>query len=384
MKNLKTILTILWTLQLFCAKGQTEFLVTVDPMTGIHSIINPIPDVNYIYQGCTAFDKNNHRYIFKGKDFGGVNHLYCVDANTSTILSQPLFSLNAGELHYDNLSNTLFGLYISGGQMFVASIDITTASTTIISTLPVVGISDGVTFFDEANHAFVLQSSGNFYSTNVTNGIITTTPAPTAFFEQQFDNSTGTLYGLVMNSTTQLAQIDVSTGTYTIVCSIPTLGYTSTWSSFNEINHVYVFGSNNHLYSVDVDSDSVISSPAFPVGLSGPENVIELHFDNSNGILYALHWGTITTEIKSNNGLDNNNFNIFPNPVNDRLTLDISNTEGIASLSIYSSFGKLLYAKNISNNKVIVDCKEFASGLYILKLLDKNGSSKIVKFIVEK
>ncbi|MFI5141056.1 MAG: T9SS type A sorting domain-containing protein [Bacteroidia bacterium] len=73
--------------------------------------------------------------------------------------------------------------------------------------------------------------------------------------------------------------------------------------------------------------------------------------------------------------------NIFPNPVSDQLTIDCGNMGDITSLNIYSSVGKLLYSKNITNDKAIIDCKQFESGLYIIKLLDKSGHIKVTKFI---
>ena len=367
----KTMFVIVFTLQLFFVKGQTEFLTTVNPTTGNFSIIDSLPGVNFIYGDVTAYDRNNKRYIFKGIDFGGNSRLYCIDATSGAILSQPLFNINVGEFQYDNASNTLFGLYIDNGLMFLISIDISAATTSIITTLPVLGMSSGTTSFDEVNGNFILQSSGSFYSINVNTGNIVANSAPTSFSELQFNNVSGKLYGLYLGSTTDVVDIDISAGTYSTIATMPVMGYASTLTSFDEMNNIYTYSASSTLFSVDVNSGAIVSSPTFPVVLPG-ENIIELHYDNANGTLYGLHWGAIRTTVGvSNNVLSTGAiFNIYPNPVSTQLTIDTElDADKIEILDITGETIKSYIPKTNA-----INVSSLPNGIYFIKLITAEGS----------
>jgi len=98
--------------------------------------------------------------------------------------------------------------------------------------------------------------------------------------------------------TEYLVTVNPASGAYTEIDSLP--GVNWIWTSpynttFDEIHHRYIFkGSSDqvnwHLYSVDAVTGDIISSPLFPVLTDSGDNVIELQFDNSAGILYGLHW----------------------------------------------------------------------------------------------
>lgn len=272
--------------------SQIEFLVTLDRTTGEHTIINNLPTVNFIYVDATAYDKDGKRYILNGIDFDGNDRLFCVDSNTGATISEPLLAGNIGQLHYDHSSDILYGLEIADGEMHVVSIDIPTASTTNIVNLPVVGYTSSSTFFDEVNQNFVVMKSGLFYAANVETGELEITPATDSFTAFQYDNTNENLYGLILGVSTQLVRIDIEAGTHTIIATMPESGYLSTIPCFDEINQYYTYSSPSFLYTVDVLTGTILLDPIFPNVEIG-ENIIECHYDNETGILYALHWGGV-------------------------------------------------------------------------------------------
>jgi len=387
---MKLVLTILLIVQLSFAKGQKEFIGTVNSTTGMYTINDSISGVNFIYNEVSSFDKNTHRIIFYGIDFSGNKHLYCVDAISGTILSQPTFTLNAGEFHYDNTSNKLYGIYINNslGKMFIASIDINTASTSIIDTLPFTELSGGITFFDEVNHIYTIQNSNSFYSINVNTGVINIISASATFDELQFDNTSGMAYGLVMGPQMILAKIDVSNGSYTTVTTFSFSGFNSAQTTFSENNHTYVFSSNNNLYSVDVNTGNIISSPTFPVGISPPQNIIELHYDNSSDILYALHWGTInTTGIKNFSNVNSVVLNQNqPNPFAEQtiITYSIPQTANSAQILFYDMNGKQINSVTITAKgagQLNVYANDLSNGTYSYTLIVDGGVIDTKKMI---
>ena len=78
----------------------------------------------------------------------------------------------------------------------------------------------------------------------------------------------------------------------------------------------------------------------------------------------------------SNNNFDNNTkIDIYPNPVNEILNLDLSNNELIERLSIYDVTGKtVLEIKDISNHQINVSSLE--KGVYIIDIKTQIGSFK--------
>jgi hypothetical protein len=377
MKNKKAFLLPFFILHLFFAKAQTEFIVTVDPATGTHAIINSLPGIHYIAMNATALDKNNHRYMLSGIDFSSNYHLYTIDALTGTILSQPAFPFNAGEFHYDNSSNKLFGLYINNsvGKMFVASFDLSTGIPTVADTLPIVGYAAGSTAYDETDHLFFMIQSGSLYASNVLTGITTVTPAAGAYGSLQYDNASAGLYGLTGSSSKQLVKINPATGAYTAIGSPVTIssGLSSVLITFDEINHIYTFGDPNNLYSLNAVTGALISNPAFPQVPTG-ENIIELHYDNSNGILYGLHWGTNDVPEGIATIAGDQHFKIYPNPLNESATIAFDNPENKKySFTLYNTLGQQQLEIGDITSGITINRANLAKGLYFFTLRTTNN-----------
>lgn len=306
---------ILWC-QLSFVQGQPEYLAIVDPSTGSLSLIDSLPGVNYIYNNSTAFDQNNKRYIFYGIDFNGTDRLYCFDAVTGAKLSEPIALSKAGELHYDHTSNKLYGIYFLNGVsiMSIAAIDVPTATISVVKPLPVLGYMEGISSFDAENELFFLVDADQLYAVNVTTGNLNATPIPVGISGIQYDNNNGKIYGLQSGTPLNLVRIDPNTGQTDTVLSLPLTGFETTSATYDELNSVYTFTSSGQLYSVDVNTGAILSNPAFPAVQPG-ENVIEMHYDDANGTLYALHWSIPQMVDNHDVFRSESTCEIFPNPV---------------------------------------------------------------------
>ena len=381
----KFILAILLMFQIICVKGQTEFLVKVNPTTGIFSIVDSLPGVHFWASGTATFDSNNHHYLFWGTDFSGNKRLYCIDALTGNIISQPLFAINTMEYHYDNSSNTLFALSTSGGISLI-SINISTAATNTIAALPVTSLQSSTTFIDELNHTYVLQEGGYIYSVSLITGNITTIVAPTQLYGFQFDNNTGNPYGLdavsAINSEV-ISSINLNNGNYSYVDTLHTYGYTYDEFAYSEINNIYTFCSTGHLYSVDVNTGNTVSSPLFPVGITSQQNVIGLNYDNSSGILYSLHWGTITTSEGIKIYQNENTIAISPNPFTSFTTITFSEEQKNTLLKITDMLGNTILQTIINGKQSTIDLSGAAKGIYFAEIIDANKNAVNKKIVVQ-
>ncbi len=111
-----------------------------------------------------------------------------------------------------------------------------------------------------------------------------------------------------------------------------------------------------------------------------------VHFVNQNTGYAVGENGVI---LKTTNGggvgieetISNENFqNIYPNPFNDLLTVEITDLFG-SEISVYSVDGQLLLRQKAQSELLTLDLRQLAKGVYFLKVKTSNGESysKIVK-----
>ena len=67
---------------------------------------------------------------------------------------------------------------------------------------------------------------------------------------------------------------------------------------------------------------------------------------------------------------------VYPNPVGEEFTVDGLIRSMKASLVVYNVFGEKVYSKELTGNskQETVNCKDFAAGIYFLKVVSPNGS----------
>ena len=115
---------------------------------------------------------------------------------------------------------------------------------------------------------------------------------------------------------------------------------------------------------------------------------------NANTEFYAIaqgknakgEWGEITkvefiTSLEGNIELAENNFNIYPNPVNDRLYIE-AETE-IKEVVVYDVYGRIQNLRNSETQKLrnSIDATELNSGVYFVKIKTENG--EVVKRFIK-
>jgi uncharacterized repeat protein (TIGR03803 family) len=98
---------------------------------------------------------------------------------------------------------------------------------------------------------------------------------------------------------------------------------------------------------------------------------------NSNGVIFK--YGMVTGEEEIN---ENNCTAIYPNPVDDILTIKNETISKDAIISIYNIEGLLLSRQTLKQSKTTIDISSLAKGIYILKL-NSNNKTEVTKFIKE-
>lgn len=88
----------------------------------------------------------------------------------------------------------------------------------------------------------------------------------------------------------------------------------------------------------------------------------------------------ITNTNTSLRSLNDENFNIHPNPAHDELHLDLAGKEGM--LVIYSLTGKKIFSHKVNGNAT-VNISDVAPGLYLYELLHAGENLQTGKIIIE-
>jgi hypothetical protein len=111
------------------------------------------------------------------------------------------------------------------------------------------------------------------------------------------------------------------------------------------------------------------------VGVSGA-------FDASNCYTLDVVPGTATLDMSSPVA-DKNSFSIFPNPVRSMLNINTSKFNPEATIKIMDVYGKTMLVKQTSSSNSQINVSNLSSGIYLLMILNKDGSvaynSKFVK-----
>lgn len=86
------------------------------------------------------------------------------------------------------------------------------------------------------------------------------------------------------------------------------------------------------------------------------------------------------TNVLANNEFVNSEFSIYPNPVDDSITIKVNNSSTqIVSAQIVDLVGKVVMKPIVTSNTI--DVKSLASGTYVLVLKDKDGKQSSEKFL---
>ena len=97
--------------------------------------------------------------------------------------------------------------------------------------------------------------------------------------------------------------------------------------------------------------------------------------NNQNTTFYVDNFQLYTGTL-SNNNFKENDFNYYPNPSNDFLTID-SKKENITFINIYSISGNLIDKIHINNIVAKIDLKNYSSGFYIFEINTNNNRNFI-------
>lgn len=164
-------------------------------------------------------------------------------------------------------------------------------------------------------------------------------------------------------------------------CSI-TGGYVYRGSMYADIQGVYIFADYCGGFIGTVDqSGNMIDQGDFS------ENWVSFGEDISGEIYAVAQGGSIHKvqggEILSVSENDENTFTFFPNPADNRLTIQLSN-DSISSITVSDIKGSILFSEdNINTLQKDISVASLANGIYLLKVTTETNNTFIKKLVVK-
>ena len=80
----------------------------------------------------------------------------------------------------------------------------------------------------------------------------------------------------------------------------------------------------------------------------------------------------------------NENINLYPNPVNATLNIELQEITGATGLFVYNLMGQLVIQQEMNEACLQIDCSKLNPGLYTLKLKDQKGSHSITRTFIKR
>lgn len=111
------------------------------------------------------------------------------------------------------------------------------------------------------------------------------------------------------------------------------------------------------------------------------QNTAKIYFDTNPAII------TNTTQTEfvatlSSEEFENNSLSFYPNPVKDKLNLNLKDSSGIKSFTVSDITGKQILTQNTSSANIEIDFSRFSKGIYFVKVSSEK-SQKTIKIIKE-
>ena len=73
-------------------------------------------------------------------------------------------------------------------------------------------------------------------------------------------------------------------------------------------------------------------------------------------------------------------FSIYPNPANDKITIELTNPEKENEIRLFNAMGQAVYEGTTGNSTTEIDLSSLASGIYLVKI----NNSVSQKLVIEK
>lgn len=124
------------------------------------------------------------------------------------------------------------------------------------------------------------------------------------------------------------------------------------------------------------DSDDFVFNPN-----TGSLSLIWAHGTSTSYAYHGGNRGATSVSVLSTPKLNRLDFDLYPNPASDNVTIQLPLGESKATVQFYDYIGKLVLLQNVTNISSKVNVNDLSSGIYIMKVTtdSKIGTQKFIK-----
>jgi len=176
------------------------------------------------------------------------------------------------------------------------------------------------------------------------------------------------LYGALAFQSNYTIEADVvSYGGSPISSGFPKLYYQQNGGSWEEVDMQNTMGNT---YTADIPGLNDSNDVAYYIYAENDNNKTESHprIGASDPHLFSYSGGSVGTD----DLVDNNYVNLYPNPSNTYVTLKTTLLTG--TISVCNTNGQQVYLSNFNNPSTKINVADFTSGIYFVKVISDNAS----------
>jgi len=246
----------------------------------------------------------------------------------------------------------------------------TKTATVTVNTMPTVSVNSAAVCLGNSTNLTASGASTYSWNTGGITNVISVSPSVTTVYTVTGTNgacSAASSATVVVNPLPNISATSIET----FVC----IGHTVSLNASGAITYTWQPGNLNGANISDTPGASTVYTVT-GTDANGCDGIttIAITVDPCAGILQ--------------NGNETASFNVFPNPVNDKLTVNVNTSKAFeCTIEINDATGKLVlkqqakFGKDKSEQQINIS--SFAGGVYFLKLVAKEGSSQVIKVVKE-
>ena len=134
-------------------------------------------------------------------------------------------------------------------------------------------------------------------------------------------------------------------------------------------------------FSMEQIGEIPSSQNSFTDNNANGNNYYQIEISNSENSNIIAKSNLIQSRQNSIDSYEITDFSVFPNPAS--TTLNITSSETLSTIEIFSATGQSVLQMNINSDNTICDINHLASGIYIIIAHDSNGKIGMTKFTKE-
>ena len=134
-------------------------------------------------------------------------------------------------------------------------------------------------------------------------------------------------------------------------------------------------------FAMEMIGEIPSSQNSFTDNNANGNNYYQIEISNSEDSNIIAKSNIEQSQQNSIDGYEMTDFSVFPNPAS--TTLNITSSETLSSIEIFSATGQSVLQMNINSDNTICDIKHLASGIYLIVFHDCNGKIGMAKFTKE-